>query len=205
MSIRHPTEVTLLRISVLALLVLVASACAGDEGAVGDSAGIEFAGDSADPETETLHFPPDRAAWESAPPVARAAHARALHRALESTEEPTEYWTAGGLSGRITILATRQTEETICRSFEDRIEHEAAVAEVRDVACRGEEWEMLGQSGSHRVLEPAFLETARVYVVKRGGSLADVAKRTGADVAALERLNPAYPDHLSAGTPVLLP
>lgn len=197
MSIRHPTEVTLLRISVLALLVLAAGACAGDEGPGGDSAGTE---------TQTIdYFPPDRSAWESAPLVARAAHARALHRALESTEETTEYWTAGGLSGRITVLATRQTEETLCRSFEDRIEHEAAVAEVRDVACRGDGWEMLGPSGSHRVLEPAFLETARVYVVKRGGSLADVAGRTGADVAALERLNPAYPDHLSAGTPVLLP
>jgi hypothetical protein len=150
-------------------------------------------------------FPPDRAAWDDAPLAVRSAHARALQTALMRPERDPVPWSAAGASGTITLANTKEVGPTICRGFTDRIAMTGGQTEVRDVACWGDGWFYLRDPDGVPVIEPAFEEEDRVYVVQSGGSMAAVARRTGADLAALQALNPAYPERLPAGTRVLLP
>ena len=150
-------------------------------------------------------YPPDRAAWETISTSARAAHARSVHMALMTRVPDPVTWSAEGVSGTVTVLLTKEGSDTVCRGFSDRIEAGGHATEVTDIGCWADGWMYARQGGGVAVLEPAFAESDRVYTVKWGGSLAAVAKRTGVDIAELERLNPGFPANLPAGTRVLLP
>ncbi len=150
-------------------------------------------------------FPPDRSAWQVMPAAAQAAHARALHGLLEDGALGSVGWAEGGASGRITLERFAPAYGTFCGAIADRIESGATAGEVRDLVCWGDGWAYVRDPQERPVLAPAFAEEERVYTIRSGGRLSDVARVTGTDLAALERLNPAYPERLTAGTKVLLP
>ncbi|SLN39361.1 LysM peptidoglycan-binding domain-containing protein [Oceanibacterium hippocampi] len=176
-----------------ALSILALAACAAGNGA-------RQAGQAAH-----APFPPDRIAWTTAAAPVRAAHARALHLSLEGPNGGARQWSAADVAGTITILGTARIEGTMCRSFEDRFASAGATATVKDIACWGDGWFYVRNAGPMPVLAPAFAEGDHVYVVQNGGSLADVAARSGASLDQLMALNPALPAQLAARTPVLLP
>lgn len=150
-------------------------------------------------------FPPDRSAWQALPAAAQAAHARALHELLEDGKLSSISWATGGASGRIALERLAPARGTFCGVVADRIESGAAASKVRDMVCWGDGWAYVRDPQERPVLAPAFAEEDRVYTVRSGGRLSDVARVTDTDLAALERLNPAYPERLAAGTKVLLP
>ncbi len=183
----------------LAALAVGLGLLAGCEGGPG---GLALPGLGASP------FPPDRAAWDGAPPEARDAHARALHLLLNNMHlQDRATWAAGGASGTIAVEEFAPVGETFCAIVTDRIDGPAGAATVRDLLCWGDGWVHVRDDPQPDipVLGPAFARQDRVYTVRSGGTLAAVARRTGSDPAALAALNPGHPDRLPAGTRVLLP
>jgi hypothetical protein len=151
-------------------------------------------------------WPPDRTAWYALPAEARAAHARAVHLALESWAAP-QSWSAAGVSGAVRVGPTAEvTEGVVCRAFDDSLTAGGKTLKVRDAACWGDGWEYALEGGRFEpVLAPAFAEPGRVYEVKKAETLARIAKRAKVDAAALAALNPALPEKVPVGTLLLLP
>lgn len=153
-------------------------------------------------------WPPDRSAWAALPPQVRAAHARALHLALEETPPgAARDWAAAGVSGRIAPGRPAEFPGAImCRAFDDALTVQGRTLTVRDVACWGDGWRyMLPEGRTAAVLAPAFAEAARVHEVRRAETLRQLAKRLRVDEAALAALNPAHPARIPVGTLLLLP
>ena len=151
--------------------------------------------------------PEARAAWDGLPARDRAAHARAVHIALETLGSGPVTWAGPRASGEITVEATSDLDEpVVCRRFHDRLILDGRPRDVRNYACWLGQWVYVRDLPPLvPVLAPAFAVSDRVYTVKRGGSLADVARVTGTDLQRLEILNPVLPDQLPPGTKVLLP
>ena len=152
----------------------------------------------------------DRSAWAEAPEPVRIAHARALHTALTGrTENDPLSWSAAGASGVITMLRSKELQDsggnTVCRAFSDEITHSGGSSKITDVSCWGGQWNYMTEPEPTPILTPAFAEEDRVYTVRSGGTLRAVARRTGASQRDLIILNPGLPDRLPRGTKVLLP
>lgn len=179
-----------------AAVLLAVLAVAGCEGASNPFGGVL----DSDPE-----FPPDRGAWQGLTAAGSAEHARAVHLALSTPGREPVRWRSGDASGAVTAANIVETGPTICRGFTDGIETRGTKSQVRDIACWGDGWFYLRQGAIPPVLGPAFDQGDRVYTVKSGGTLGAVARRTGASLEELEKLNPGYPERLSRGTRILLP
>lgn len=123
---------------------------------------------------------------------------------IENSRAAVAAWVAGGASGEVQIARLAPLGGTWCGEVHDSIVAGGATAEVRDVVCWGDGWGYVRDPKAVPVLGPAFAEEERVYTVRSGGTLAAVARRTGAALAALGRLNPGHPDRLAAGTRILL-
>ena len=186
------------RFLLAAIVIATFAGCSSSERSVS----VGGSGDRASP----VAFPPDRSAWTGAPAAAQVAHARALHAALETYDHDVGHpWAGGEASGVVIVVETRRVEGVMCRAFRDQINVVGAASQAMDIACWGDGWTYHRSGGGPTVLVPAFAEAGRIYTVRSGGSLADVARVTGARLAELEVLNPAMPNRLSPGTRILLP
>lgn len=150
-------------------------------------------------------YPPDRSLIAAAALPDRAAHARALHLALEDFAPAAHAWSGPGASGSITTLNAYEIDGIVCRDFEDRLETGGQQAAYADVACWGDGWMLQQPDGSFAPVLAAAFEAGPIYEVRRGGNLAAVARRTGVELEVLELWNPALPDRLEPGTRILLP
>ncbi|MEM7171474.1 MAG: hypothetical protein AAF530_14990 [Pseudomonadota bacterium] len=148
-----------------------------------------------------------RSNWHSLNMRDKAEHARAVHIALETLGSAPVAWVGQEASGEITVEETSDLKnEIVCRRFHDRLIIDNEPRDVRDIACWVGEWAYVGDAPPLLpVLEPAFAQLNRVYTVKRGGTLRDVANVTGADHEGIRLFNPGLPEDLPPGTQVLLP
>lgn len=157
-------------------------------------------------------FPPapDRSAWTQQSKTIQGAYSRALHLALESLGTEPMRWSKDGVQGSIVIEQTTDPDvRPVCRRFSDTLIENGQTHTVRDVSCWNHtRWIYIRGADAtvSSVLDPAYADTENVYVVRSGGTLQAVARRTRRDLAGVQALNPIWVGRrLGPGEPVLLP
>jgi surface antigen len=181
-----------------------------DELDPGDEATSETA-DTVTVETETIEFSSRRRLITELSPEDLALHARTVYAALDSAEpDAARLWQSrqSGAEGLIVVVDTWQLNDEdsqVCRYFHDTLTFRGQTEMVADAACRRDgTWWWLRRDPGLAVLEgvPVAID---YYVIRSGGTLADVASVTGVPEDELMRLNPDLSGDLPSGTEVRLP
>jgi hypothetical protein len=162
-------------------------------------------------ESETVEVSSQRRLFEELSSEDISLHARTVYAALDSDEpEPARLWESrmSEAEGLIEVVDTWEVSDgggLVCRYFYDTLKFRGQTEKVADAACwREGTWWWLRADPNYAVLE-GVPGAINVYVVKSGGSLADVANVTGVPEDELMRLNPDLRGYLPQGTEVRLP